>query len=143
MNLALIKQRNDERIATLDPLFAPNVVKWLADPGVAKHNPLITWGRRTLEQQAQLYDLYINHNGRRAAKPGESYHNYGLAIDFAPCTEIDGRYQPDWSSAALPIFYELTLLAGKYHMRPISVETGHLQDSRFNSWREIPGAITT
>lgn len=37
---------------------------------------------RTFEQQTRLYNLYISGNGNKAAKPGTSYHEIGLAIDM-------------------------------------------------------------
>jgi len=45
-------------------------------------------GYRSFEEQAALYDKYINHGGALAAKPGTSRHNWGRAMDVsAP----DGR----------------------------------------------------
>lgn len=41
---------------------------------------IVTWGFRTLEEQAKLHDIYL-HGGPLAAPPGESAHNFGLAID--------------------------------------------------------------
>ncbi|WLR53178.1 M15 family metallopeptidase [Bacillus tianshenii] len=45
----------------------------------------ITDGHRTVEEQNQLYEKGRSKGGNIVtyAKGGESYHNYGLAIDFA------------------------------------------------------------
>lgn len=37
---------------------------------------------RTYEEQQRLYNLYLAGNGNKAAKPGTSYHEIGLAIDM-------------------------------------------------------------
>lgn len=41
-------------------------------------------GVRTMTEQAQLYALGRTRRGRKVtnAKPGDSYHNYGLAVDL-------------------------------------------------------------
>ncbi|TGB05435.1 M15 family peptidase [Halobacillus salinus] len=46
---------------------------------------VITEGHRTEERQNELYERGRSTDGRVVtnAKAGESYHNYGLAIDFA------------------------------------------------------------
>jgi peptidoglycan L-alanyl-D-glutamate endopeptidase CwlK len=59
-------------------------------------HPIITQGLRTFAESDHLYALgrtIVNPDGKSAAKPmgnivtkakaGQSYHNYGLAIDFA------------------------------------------------------------
>lgn len=38
---------------------------------------------RTYDQQAQLYRKYLNGTGARAAPPGTSEHNLGIALDLA------------------------------------------------------------
>lgn len=58
----------------------------------------VTYGYRTLEQQAALFAKY-QAGGPRAAPPGKSPHNFGLAIDVA----LDGSeapgLQPDWDTS--------------------------------------------
>jgi hypothetical protein len=39
-------------------------------------------GARSHEDQAYLYDQYIHHGGDKAAQPGHSKHELGLAVDF-------------------------------------------------------------
>jgi LAS superfamily LD-carboxypeptidase LdcB len=38
---------------------------------------------RTYDQQAELYRKYLNGTGARAAPPGTSEHNLGIALDLA------------------------------------------------------------
>lgn len=77
----------------LDPAFRKDVEAFLtASPylwGVA-------YGYRSLEQQDELYRKHLA-GGPRAAPPGRSAHNFGLAIDVM----LDGDpkkpgIQPDW-----------------------------------------------
>lgn len=44
--------------------------------------PRVTSGRRTLAQQRKLYNAYLA-GGPLAAAPGNSAHNYGLAVDIS------------------------------------------------------------
>ncbi|MYL50915.1 M15 family peptidase [Halobacillus litoralis] len=55
-------------------------------------NIVITEGHRSVERQDKLYEQGRSSNGQIVthARGGESYHNYGLAIDFALEHE-DGR----------------------------------------------------
>lgn len=53
------------------------------------HNVVITSGYRTVAHQAQLWDRYVRsgfNNAYIAARPGQSAHNFGLAVD----ADIDG-----------------------------------------------------
>lgn len=56
----------------------------------------ISSGFRTYDQQAQLYDDYINgRNGQaRAARPGHSKHERGMAIDFSGDMELLAELAP-------------------------------------------------
>lgn len=59
--------------------------------------PRIVQGYRTFYQQQQLYDQGRTKPGKIVtnAKPGSSFHNYGLAIDF--CLIIDGK-EASWNT---------------------------------------------
>lgn len=59
----------------------------------------VTSGFRGLEEQAALWEKF-KAGGPRAAPPGKSAHNYGLAVDVA----LDGDesrpgLQPDWNTS--------------------------------------------
>lgn len=48
---------------------------------IVKKKTVVAVGFRSYDEQARLYDLWRAGKGNLAAKPGESAHNYGLAID--------------------------------------------------------------
>ena len=54
-------------------------------------HPIITQGFRTFEESEHLYAQGRTQPGQIVtnAKPGQSYHNYGLAIDF--CLTVGGK----------------------------------------------------
>jgi hypothetical protein len=73
----------------LDKQFADDVDALLSDdPG----NWVVTYGRRTREEQAALYAKYLK-GGPRAAPPGESAHEAGFAVDV---TLVVGNHD-DWN----------------------------------------------
>jgi hypothetical protein len=80
----------------LQPVFRIDVEKLLhASP----YHWTVTYGFRSREEQAELYAKF-KAGGPRAAPPGKSAHNFGLAIDVA----LDGDdtlagLQPDWNTS--------------------------------------------
>lgn len=64
---------------------------------------------RTLKQQQYFWDLYKNHGGAIAAKPGTSNHEFGLALDIPNL----------WSDK------KLAKLAKKYGFAPEAGEAWH------------------
>ena len=60
----------------------------------------VTQGLRTWAEQAKLYAQGRTAPGKRVtdAEPGESWHNFGLAIDLAPDDPKLPGYQPDWNA---------------------------------------------
>lgn len=71
-----------------------------------------TLGFRTYVEQAKLYFQGRTQPGRIVtwAKPGESPHCFGLAIDFVPSSQKD-HLDPDWES---PYYDLLGPIARKY-----------------------------
>lgn len=72
-------------------------------------------GYRSIEEQTELYNNYINDpdNNPKAAKPGKSFHNYGLAADI----QSDQANEMD----------KMGLLS-KYNLeRPVQNEPWHIQ----------------
>lgn len=61
----------------LDPQFAADVDKLLADSPFSWY---VIWGKRSLLIQRVLYEKYLA-GGPKAAPPGKSAHNFGLAVD--------------------------------------------------------------
>lgn len=79
-----------QRVAQLHPLLrleAEHCLRSLWAKGVRAR---VTQGLRTMEQQRVLYAMGRTTPGKivTKAKPGQSYHNYGLALDF--CIMLPG-----------------------------------------------------
>lgn len=66
----------------------------------------VVQGLRTIEEQNNLYAIGRTIPGKRVtnAKGGKSYHNYGLAIDFAMMYDKDGN--GSYESLSWDIFYD-------------------------------------
>ena len=64
--------------AGLHPSFLDRVRQWVAAVGRPFH---IQSGYRSVARQAELYADYLAGHGNLAARPGNSMHNFGLAID--------------------------------------------------------------
>jgi peptidoglycan L-alanyl-D-glutamate endopeptidase CwlK len=94
-----LDERNEKRIALLHPSIQPYARKLIATSAKRGVPLLLVSGYRSNEEQARLYA-----QGRTApgpvvtnAKPGTSWHNYGLAFDVVPVS-LDGR--PRWDAPA-------------------------------------------
>jgi len=141
--LAEIGSRTLKTVATLEPHFQKRVRRWLDEMIQTGIQPLIYCGARSFEEQAALYAKGRTAPGMIAtkAKAGESFHNYGLAIDWVPVkpTPKDPKlFTADWDDSTA---YKVGEQAGhSFGLAAISWETGHLQDSRYKTWRDIPGA---
>lgn len=70
-----------KRIATLHPKVRSEVTDIITSINSAGVDMRITRAFATLAEQNALYQLYLK-GGPKAAPPGLSYHNYGVAIDF-------------------------------------------------------------
>ena len=107
-------------LSDLRPECRRLVDPFLDDAAAAGIDVLVTCTLRTLAEQAALYA-----QGRTApgavvtdAKPGQSAHNYGLAIDIVPI--VNGK--PDWSGTT-----------------PVWQELGNLGQARGLGWAGAPG----
>ena len=85
------------RIRELHPAMKPLAVKLLQEARKQGINLRITSGLRTETEQQALYDQGRTRPGKIVtnAKPWQSYHNYGLAIDVVP---MNAANQPVWNS---------------------------------------------
>lgn len=80
----------------LNPVFREDVADLL---GRSPFTWVVTYGYRSLAEQASLYEKY-QAGGPRAAPPGESAHNYGLAVDVVLDLEPDvPGLQPSWDTS--------------------------------------------
>lgn len=85
------------KLEDLIPILAIKVMelsKNAKDKGI---NILITDTWRSFAEQQAIYDQGRTKPGNIVtwAKPGESYHNYGLAFDFVP---MSSSGKPDWNA---------------------------------------------
>ena len=140
--LADASSRTLRAVATLDPAFQKQVRGWLNEMVASKITPLIYCGRRTMEEQAALYAKGRTKQPGKIvtkAKPGQSYHNYGLAFDWVPLKAAPKNKDlltADWGN---DMAYRLGEKVGlSFGLAAISWETGHLQTSKYATWRDIP-----
>lgn len=145
-----------QRIEKLHPLIREEVKKIIEecdDALTGKAKVRITQGLRTFKEQSDLYALGRTKPGKKVtnAKPGQSIHNYGLAVDI--CLIIGGKVASwdtvkDWDNDRVADWYECVKIFAKYgwdwggnwktfkdlphfEKRTISTESGNIK----NSWR--------
>ena len=133
--------RTMRAIDTLDVGFQKQVRGWVNEMVTSQIEPLIYCGRRTMEEQSALYQKGRTSKGKivTKARPGESYHNYGLAFDWVPLKRTAKNadlWIANWEDeTAFKLGEHVGLSFG---LVGISWETGHLQSSKYKSWRDIP-----
>jgi D-alanyl-D-alanine carboxypeptidase len=140
-SLAEATARTLRCIETLDVDFQKRVRGWLVEMQNSRIIPLIYCGRRTMEEQAMLFAQGRSRPGKiiTQAKPGTSYHNYGLAFDWCPMRTAKGDLlDTNWNDETAFRLGEHVGLT--FNLAAISWETGHLQDGRYASWRDIPNS---
>jgi len=140
-SLSEASSRTLRAIDSLDASFQKQVRGWVNEMVTSRIEPLIYCGRRTMEEQAALYAKGRTISGKivTKAKPGESYHNYGLAFDWVPLKQSGKNadlWIADWDNETA---FRLGEHVGiSFRLAGISWETGHLQSSDYKSWRDIP-----
>lgn len=79
----------------LNPIVKDKVeqLQAIMDKKLSKYKMIITQGFRSMDEQARLYAQGRTAPGNIVtnARPGTSYHNYGLAVDFALVTPDDKK----------------------------------------------------
>lgn len=93
-----VEQLNATRLQQVHPIVASlmhQVIDKCAQQGV---HILVTQGLRTWAEQDALYNQGRSAPGKKVtnAKGGQSYHNFGFAVDFVP---IDALGKADWNVA--------------------------------------------
>jgi peptidoglycan L-alanyl-D-glutamate endopeptidase CwlK len=140
--LGEVSSRTLKTISTLELGFQRRTKQWLEEMIQTGILPLIYTGLRTMEEQAALYAIGRSKPGKivTKARPGESYHNYGLAFDWVPmkaAPKVD-LFQADWDDETA---FKLGERVGiTFGLKAITWETGHLQSGSYESWRDIPQA---
>lgn len=124
-------------IASLRDGFRQRVEAWFAECRKAGLNLYIYEGLRTSKRQAELYARGRTAPGRKVtnAGPGQSFHNYGLAIDFVPLVAKDrpGFFEAGWTKEK--IYKVAQSIAAKHQLRALSWETPHLEDATLPNWQ--------
>lgn len=103
----VLEQMNEKQVLRLNPAIRDKVRKLLKkwfDSGLFVR--ITEDGNfRTFQQQQEIYNKGRDKNGNvidkskvvTNAKPGQSYHNYGLAFDIIPIVNGKGTYNFDFS----------------------------------------------
>jgi hypothetical protein len=147
------------KIATLRPEFAPRVLAWFDECWEHQLYVYIYEGYRSRERQEALYKLGRDDFGNvvdeklvvTKARAGQSFHNYGLAIDWVPLL----AHPKALNTFVVPIprtievvnfeaywdgddFYAAGQAKGvRYELRNLSWETPHLEDAKYPNWRAL------
>lgn len=134
-------KKSEERINKLHPLVRTTFKKFIEDcETLSEETTLrITQGLRTFEEQRNLYNQGRISEGKIVtnAKAGQSFHNYGLAIDLV---ELDGEHNEiaDWKFD----MGTLKIIADKYDIiwggqfRSIK-DPPHFEISFGYTWQEL------
>lgn len=123
-------------LTDLRPVFGAKATAWLDECIHAGLSPLVTCTFRSMVEQADLYAQGRDKPGKIVtnARPGQSAHNFGLALDFVPI--ISGK--PEWSGRD-PSWRAIIAIAQKHGMESLADnpkfrELAHLQQP---NWRDI------
>lgn len=110
-----------QRIQLLHPTLRDEVTKLInqADASLTKHSQVrIVQGLRTIAEQDALYAQGRTAPGSKVtkAKGGQSFHNYGVAIDFALLIdgkEISWDTKKDWDGDKIADWMEVVSIFRK------------------------------
>jgi uncharacterized protein YcbK (DUF882 family) len=89
------KAENNEKIKELHPTFAIKIARYIKQLEKDGHSVEITSGFRDVEKQSELYA-----NGDTDTLPGNSFHNYGLAVDLNIDSAKMGTGKAGWEKFA-------------------------------------------
>jgi len=112
---------------------------WLDDCAAAEIDLLVTCTLRSMQDQAILYAQGRTTPGPVVtnAKPGQSAHNYGLALDVVPL--IHGK--PDWSGNS-PVWTEVANLGQARGLQWLGAPDSQFREmAHFEvpNWRQLAG----
>lgn len=132
------------KTATLNPRFKEKVEQWRLTCERFKILVYIYEGLRSLERQAELYAIGRSIPGRivTKAQPGQSFHNYGLAIDWVPLIpneKADKFYDVGWGE--VEVYSKGQELAADHNLRCLSWERPHLEYAEYKDWRQAREAL--
>lgn len=111
-------QQINKSLDALQPEFCKRVKEWLQDTSSQGINLFISETLRSYSRSNELYAQGRTTPGRivTKAKAGQSYHNFGLAVDCYPI--LDGHVVVDFdkSTAAMAIMRKAAIIAAKYQI---------------------------
>jgi peptidoglycan L-alanyl-D-glutamate endopeptidase CwlK len=127
------KERSYKVFDGLQADFKERVIRWYEECMAEGLKILVYCGYRSNEDQEKLYKQGRSTKGNKVtnARAGQSFHNYGRAIDFVPVRNGESS----WDDTAS--YLKAQRIGKEFGLRPISWELPHLEDSSFKNWREL------
>jgi len=113
--------------------FKEKVIRWYEECKAEGLKILVYCGYRSNEDQEKLYKQGRSAKGNIVtnARAGQSFHNYGRAIDYVPVK----NGETSWDDTAS--YVKAQRIGKEFGLRPISWELPHLEDDSFKNWREL------
>jgi len=133
------KERMLKVLAGLHSDMRDKVERWLLRCTIENLPPIYVYsGYRTAEEQQAILDK-AKTSGKwlSSAKPGQSYHQYGQAIDY--CFLLPDMYNqptPNWDDRQS--YKRANALAHHAGLRTIPGESCHLQNMDYKSYKDLP-----
>lgn len=126
-------ERSLKNIYSLDIDFAKRVLDWYEECLREGLDILIYCGYRSNDEQNTLYRQGRETSGKIVtnARGGQSFHNYGRAIDFVPLKNGEAN----WGDTKA--YKKAQEIGKKYNLRSLSWELPHLEDGNYASWRNL------
>lgn len=132
MSTEVLDPRSAERLAKLHPILQERIPKLMTAVANRGYELMITQGLRTFGEQDGLYMQGRTRPGKKVtnAKGGQSFHNYGLAVDFAL---LDSNGKATWPDPH-PVWLAIAEEAEKLGLSP-----GYRWKKQDKPHVEIPG----
>ena len=128
------------KIKTISEGFRERVSDWYHDCLGKNLLVYIYCGYRSSREQDELYKIGRETPGSKVtnARGGQSFHNYGRAIDWVPLKPYQKSFEMFEAAWESKYQYEQgQLIAARYDMRCLSWEAPHLEDGNFKDWHEL------
>jgi hypothetical protein len=136
LTLATANRITRAKIDTLEGRFRSRVQAWLKDCTAAGLVIYVYEGLRTCARQAELF-AQGPHVTR--ARPGQSMHQYGLAVDYVPLLphpKAAGMFIDVWGHKDEARLYKRAQeIAARHQLRRLSWEQPHLEDATLANWQ--------
>lgn len=131
------EERSYKIFEGLQPDFRARVIRWYEECKAEGMQILVYCGFRSIEDQNNLYAIGRS-DGKKIvtnAKGGQSFHNYGRAIDFVPVR----NGQTAWDDTST--YLKAQRIGKEFDLRAISWELPHLEDANYPSWHELSSSL--